>query len=263
MQHADASWGRCLEPGEWLATPLGRALAAQEAVVVRRLLGQCFGYHLVQLGGPCDGSMMEGSPVRHRIVLRADPPETPVQGVECVLGTPQALPFAASSVDVLLLVHVLEYSPDPHQLLREVDRVLIPEGHALVVGFNPWSLWGLWRLLLGWREEPPWCGRFIGARRLGDWLRVLGFAVDRPAYTMFRPPLPRVARWPVHGRLERMGAYFTPWLGGVYVLRACKRVEGLTPLELHWQRARVPAGAGAAEPSTRIAARRGLGRASR
>jgi ubiquinone/menaquinone biosynthesis C-methylase UbiE len=54
-----------------------------------------------------------------------------------------ALPFDSASLDLVVLPHTLELASDPHQTLREVERVLVPEGRVVIVGFNPASLWGL------------------------------------------------------------------------------------------------------------------------
>ncbi|MCN4144869.1 MAG: class I SAM-dependent methyltransferase [Thiohalomonas sp.] len=50
------------------------------------------------------------------------------------------------SVDVVILAHTLEFEMNPQQILREVDRILVPEGKAVFLGFNPFSLWGLWHI---------------------------------------------------------------------------------------------------------------------
>ena len=54
-----------------------------------------------------------------------------------------ALPFPDHSLDLVVLPHALELSRDPHLTLREVERVLVPEGRVMILGFNPASLWGL------------------------------------------------------------------------------------------------------------------------
>ncbi|WP_223717365.1 class I SAM-dependent methyltransferase, partial [Escherichia fergusonii] len=56
-----------------------------------------------------------------------------------------ALPFPANSLDLVVLPHALELASDPHETLREVERVLVPEGRVVILGFNPASLWGLWQ----------------------------------------------------------------------------------------------------------------------
>jgi ubiquinone/menaquinone biosynthesis C-methylase UbiE len=40
------------------------------------------------------------------------------------------LPLAANSIDLVVMPHTLEFAPDPHQMLREVERVLVPEGQV-------------------------------------------------------------------------------------------------------------------------------------
>ena len=63
-------------------------------------------------------------------------------------------PLASQSVDLVALPHVLEGHPNPHEVLREVERVLIPEGQVVLSGFNTASL------VLGSdsssKKEAPW-----------------------------------------------------------------------------------------------------------
>src|SRR5690606_23939020 len=79
--------------------------------------------------GPTPGEAVQGS------VAPARPPAVLMQFEE--------LPFASQSIDLLVLPHSLELSPEPHRLLREAERVLVPEGKLLVTCFNPYSLWGV------------------------------------------------------------------------------------------------------------------------
>ncbi len=98
-----------------------------------------------------------------------------------------------------MLPHTLELARDPHQTLREVERVLVPEGRVVIVGFNPASLWGLRqglgrvRLGLGLGKQRPLflpaTGEFLGYRRLRDWLRLLSFEVESGRFGCYRPPV--------------------------------------------------------------------------
>jgi ubiquinone/menaquinone biosynthesis C-methylase UbiE len=92
------------------------------------------------------------------------------------------LPFAAHSIDLVVMPHVLEFRADPHQILREVERVLIPEGEVLITGFNPISIWGLRRALPNCPGHFPWNGHYLSVRRLKDWLQLLGFEVERGSF---------------------------------------------------------------------------------
>jgi hypothetical protein len=131
-------------------------------------------------------------------------------------------------------------------VLREAERVLIAEGRAIVVGFNPYSLWGLWRLFGRWRGDIPWCGHFLSYPRLNDWLTLMGFGIERMDVMEFRPPT-RSGRM---DGMERLGRRVWPMLAGVYVVRAVKRVSRITPVRQRWSRLRALA-PGAIEPTAR------------
>jgi SAM-dependent methyltransferase len=146
-----------------------------------------------------------------------------------------ALPFPNQSLDLVLLPHTLELARDAHDTLREVERVLVPEGRVVIVGFNPTSLWGLrqqvgqWRQRLG-GDSPlylPSAGEFIGYRRVRDWLRLLGFEVERGRFGCWRPPLRSEAGLARFGWMEAAGARGWPVLGAVYMVEAVKRVRGM------------------------------------
>ncbi|MDE2452292.1 MAG: methyltransferase domain-containing protein, partial [Burkholderiales bacterium] len=146
-----------------------------------------------------------------------------------------ALPFPNASLDLVVLPHALELARDPHQTLREVERVLVAEGRVVIVGFNPASLWGLRqragrirrRLGLGQALFLPESGGFINYWRMRDWLRLLGFEVESGRFGCWRPPLHSegwLERW---AWMDALGDRGWPVLGAVYMLVAVKRVRGM------------------------------------
>jgi SAM-dependent methyltransferase len=142
-----------------------------------------------------------------------------------------ALPFAASSLDLVLMPHALELARDPHLTLREVERVLVPEGRLLITGFNPASLWALRQRAGHVRRAGalvlPRAGEFIGYWRLRDWLRLLGFEVETGRFGCYRPPC-RSERWLQRfGWMDPLGDRWWPVLGASYYLSAVKRVRGM------------------------------------
>jgi SAM-dependent methyltransferase len=149
-------------------------------------------------------------------------------------ATSWALPFKTDTIDVVILPHTLDFTPYPHQVLREVERILIPEGHVVITGFNPLSLWQLWRWSLGWRRQPPWCGHFFGQFRLRDWLTLLGFDVTHKQYFFYRPPVRNARLMQRLGFMEKLGQRLWPIAGAGYMLVARKRVETLTPIRQKW-----------------------------
>lgn len=220
----------------WYGSVLGREMCATELARLERVLPNLFGYYLLQLGWlPCV-EWLESSRVQHRVVV--DMECRSANGVVVLQSQLDNLAVANDSVDVVVLPHTLGFHADPHQVLREVERVLIPEGHVVILGFNPWSLWGLQRGLLHWRGEAPWCGRFLSPLRVRDWLSLLGFEIVHSESYFYRPAIARAA---VLGRLrfmERLGRQFWPPLGGGYMLVARKRVSTLTPIRPRWRTSR-------------------------
>lgn len=232
----------------WYQTPIGAYLAEQEAANLDNVLSNMFGYHLIQLGYPGNGNLFPNSRIPHRMVLDRDYECLKIRAnlnATVLGGMAEDLPLATDAIDVVVLPHTLEYVGDPHQVLREVDRVLIPEGHVVILGFNPFSLWRLWKALLGWRKQPPWCGRFIGVLRVKDWMSLLGFDVIHVRHFFHRPPISRMKLLSRLGVLEKLGKRFWPMMGGVYVLVARKRVVTLTPIKPRWRpkRSFIPSGA--------------------
>ena len=126
---------------QWFTQSPGRSLLAVESYALRAVWPSLFSKVAVQLAcaGPVD--LLEACNAQVRAVL--DLPGVASTPVARVYGVPEQLPFDSRSVDIMLLPHTLEFSDDPHQVLREVSRVLTPEGHAVILGFNPFSLWGL------------------------------------------------------------------------------------------------------------------------
>jgi len=232
---------------DWFRGSNGGRLDAAEQDILQRFSRDLFGYYLVYLHHFAEqADFLDECPIRKKLLLCASPGAG--QCDLCALG--ERLPLRTDGLDAVILRHTLDFAEDPHQVLREVERVLIPEGRVLVVGFNPWSLWGLWRLFLKWRGRVPWCGHFLSYRRVADWLGLLGFDIEYTDVAAFTPPVPD--RWQRKlGPLERLGRRVWPMFAGVYVIRAVKRVSTVTPMRLRWQGLRVLSPGGVVEPSAR------------
>jgi len=232
----------------WHKTPLGKFLADEEFQQLDSVLCNLFGYHLIQVGKAGWGNCFGSTRVPHCLIIDQDYEQTeglaPESGSR-VGGVPDALPIASDAVDVVTLPHVLEFVRRPHQVLREVDRILIPEGHVVILGYNPFSFWLIARLLLGWRRQPPSCGRFYSVTRIKDWLSLLGFDMVYTGYFFYRPPIQHMGIISRLAFMERLGARLWPIFGGGYVIVAKKRVVTLTPIKPRWRprRSFIPAGA--------------------
>lgn len=228
----------------WDATASGRALLAWEQQRCDEAVADVFGYHSLQLGMPALQGLRTNRMPRRWLAL-SDPAQTGVAGSDWqpqLYADPVALPFAENSLDLLVLPHTLELSADPHAALREVERVLMPEGRVLILGLNPWSLWGLQHRL----ERPrPGAGeinatRGIAYARLRDWLQLLALEVVAADFGCYGPAV-RTPGW--EGRwhwLEPVGRSIWPILGAVYCVVAVKRVQGVRLIGPTWRTGAAP-----------------------
>lgn len=239
----------------WYQRPLGQSLIGHERVQLEEVLSHLFGYYLVQAGASMDDYLLGASRIRNHIVIDgASPinrPDEEGARVLTMFGNADALPLQNDSIDVVVLPHTLEFEAAPHQVLREVERVLVSEGHVVILGLNPWSLWGARRLAGMWRRQVlPWRGSFRSANRIKDWLALLGFDVLRTRYCFFRPPLQHQGVMNRLTWLDRLGARWWPYFGGVYIIVAKKQVVTLTPIRPRWRPRRSLIQPDVAKPTT-------------
>jgi SAM-dependent methyltransferase len=217
----------------WLQSPQGRYVMAWEQATDRQaVVADLFGYNAIQLGLP-----------QFDLLLRTASPcarWSHDSGKVDVLCDLRQLPFAAHSIDLVVMAHSLEFHDDPHQILREVERVLIPEGELIIAGFNPISIWGLRAGYPTARNDFPWNGHYLSVPRLKDWLQLLGFEVERGSFGCYAPPFRMNAgckRWHF---LEASGERWWTFAGGVYVLRAIKRVHSMRLILPSWKQQAAP-----------------------
>jgi SAM-dependent methyltransferase len=262
----------------WLASPPGLYVLGWEHARFDEAVADLFGFHAVQLGLPSRDFLRanrmphrigvatsgpaaaEGSPAAAEVPAtpsdaspadRVPTPGDPDPGVQgpIPLRVPRSsvlvehfeeLPFDTQSIDLVVLPHVLEFAADPHQVLREVDRVLRPEGRVIISGFNPVSLWGARQLALRAAARPflPRDGQFIAVPRLRDWFKLLSFEMYGGRYGCYRPPC-RTQLWLDRTSfLEKAGDRWWPICGAVYIVSAVKRVRAMRLIGPAWKRKR-------------------------
>ncbi|UDF34843.1 UNVERIFIED_ORG: class I SAM-dependent methyltransferase [Shinella sp. XGS7] len=237
-----------VELAAWLQTPPGRYLLAWEQARLDAAVADLFGFHALQLGLPeLQGLRANRMPQRWLALEQAQQP-LPEGGPAAALFCEfEALPFEAASLDLVILPHTLEFAHDPHHCLREVERVLRPEGRVVILGINPASVWGLRQNLgrlvsrlpgAGPQLYLPRAGDFLGYWRLRDWLRLLSFEVEGAQFGAYAPPL-RSEQWLSRWRwMEGLGQRWWPVLGASYCVVATKRVHGMRLVNLARRQAR-------------------------
>ncbi|MEZ7277378.1 class I SAM-dependent methyltransferase [Pseudoalteromonas sp. N1230-9] len=215
------------KPYSWQQFPHGDYLRAEIERKLVPWLPRMFGYHMLKLGNLSGEIATSESPIKHQVCVAE-------QGLFTgVIADVDELPFYEHSVDACILSHCLEYHSDPHHILREAHRTLIPGGYIVITGFNPFSLCGLAQLLPFSRQKLPWTGRFFTPSRVKDWLNLLGFEIisdERFIHSSLARGnrLSRFAAW------RRFGQQYLKPMGSVYILVARKRVAPLTPIKPKW-----------------------------
>lgn len=214
----------------WFSTPQGAYVLDWELAQFDSAVEDVFGFRAVQIGLP-QVDFLRQNRIPFRVSLALEPGAA-------LAADPLQLPLASQSVDLVALPHTLEEHAHPHEVLREAERVLMPEGHMVISGFNTASLWRLRQVFASRDAGVPWNAKFIGLLRLRDWLRVLGFELNGGTFGCYVPPF-RQKAWLDRLRfMDKAGARWWPLLGGIYVVRAVKRVSGMRLVTPAWRRER-------------------------
>lgn len=128
-------------------------------------------------------------------------------------------PLPDASLDRVLIVHGLEETSNPRRLMREVWRVLSPEGKVVIVAAHRRGLWSSFDM------SPFAAGRPYSNRQLRELLQEATFNVVQHTGALFFPPvnspfLLRAARY-----WERAGGRVWSGLSGVLMVEASKNLE--------------------------------------
>ena len=212
----------------WYRCPLGRLLADVELAALAEQLPGLFGYHLMVVDPPWETCTLSDSRIPHHVIQRLQQNSGNETGV---VGHTDTWPVMTDTLDAIVLPHTLEITLDPHMVLREAERSLIPDGHLVIIGFNPWSLWGVRRLLSRRSQGMPWNARFLGMSRIKDWLSLLGFDILHCRYLFQRPPIQNARMLGRLHFLEPSQGNGRMLLAGAYILVARKRTVIMTPLK--------------------------------
>jgi SAM-dependent methyltransferase len=215
----------------WYCSGLGEYLLGCERPYVDDAVHDAFGFYALQLGLPQLDFLRE-SRIANRYCIT---PESYIDAERSIIRAQLTqLPLVEHSVDLIVAPHVLEFDQDPHSILREIHRVLMPEGRLILIGFNPWSLWGLKRALAK-GDEAPWQGRYVSLPQIKDWLTLLGFDITAGKLAAYAPPFNN-EKWRSRSHFfESLGDRWWGVAGGIYMLQAVKRVPAMRILQPTWR----------------------------
>ncbi len=232
-QNNSLDWVRSQEQLQnWYASHLGSAILQEIKSVLDRILPNVFGFQGLQVGQLSTNiNLLESAGLHRKLILSNSTQNNEVD----ISGDAMHLPIASDTMNLVILPHSLEFCNDPHQVLRETDRILCQDGQLLIIGFNPYSLFGLRHFAMSWRKSIPWNGGFYSRGRLIDWLSLLSFRIQTEETFFLRAPINARSILHKSGVVEKA----QPWigfLGGVYVLHARKQTIPMSAVRNKWHR---------------------------
>lgn len=219
----------------WFETAVGRQLVSEERQLVSAALEGTFGHSLLELGPGSQTVVSRPDGIYRHYCMGPAAQQQLGKNLDAVSDFAQ-LPIANESQDAVVLHHLLEFVANPHNMLREIERITVPHGRVLIVGFNPFSLLGLQLFFTGkLRRGSVWRQHMLTTLRITDWLRLLGFEVNHCWYGFHRLPFNKPdwcmqQRKPLSETLKRLP------LGGSFVLSATKYRAPITPVKMKWRR---------------------------
>ncbi|MDA1332133.1 MAG: methyltransferase domain-containing protein [Proteobacteria bacterium] len=199
---------------------LGKDLLGLERLIIDGMISDVFGFNAVQIGSP-EYDFLANSRIPNKFVM------SEVSSSQ-IRGLPHQNPIKSNSIDLVVLPHGLDFSINPHSVVSEIERILVPGGSLVLSAFNPVSFWGarhfLRKYMFKKNSTPP---DLLSLWRVKDWLKLLSIEIEAGRWGFYRPPI-QSEKWRKHFLfLESAGDRWWPIFGGIYILKGVKKVRGM------------------------------------
>lgn len=224
-------------PKSWQDLPNGNVILSAIDKTLQPWWQKFFGYHLLKVGALSHEICSEKSPIKHQVSCsyHTSMDKELSEKQADIIGELDDLPILEHSVDVCLVSHVLEFSLDPHHVIREANRTLIPNGYLIITGFNPLSLAGANRFIPYRKKQMPWNEHFFSPMRVKDWLHLMGYEILADERCLHSSLVGKISEHGKSNYWRKFASSYLSGLGSVYVIIAKKRVLPLTPIKPKWQ----------------------------
>ncbi|MEE9445226.1 MAG: methyltransferase domain-containing protein [Cocleimonas sp.] len=233
----------------WYQTQSGQATLTKLDDLCAETLSEIFGYYAIETGVLSgQHSLLRHSRITNDLSLidktriknyqyktnkKAEGDQ--VETLLSLISNNEQLPLATDNVDLVIGTHLLESSEDPHQVLREIDRILVPEGQCILIGFNPYALSGLGKQIRSSISRNKSAFNLRSVNRVRDWFSLLGFELLDVQYMGLRPGFSNKKLFDGLSWLEDWGGIAGPMLGKLYVMHVKKQVVAMTPHKKVWR----------------------------
>ena len=218
----------------WQDIGLGTALKYHQELKIKEIISHFYGHHLLKVGSLASQLDTSGCTIAHQVSLSSKKGDENRVGI---IADHDELPISNNSIDTALINHLIEFCPDPHQVLREMHRVILPGGNLVISVFNPFSLLLISRFMPFVNPNPFTRARLFTVGRIKDWLHLLGFEVLNEHYLGYSTLLSRTGDSQPLLDQELGNSFCSQWLykltinsGRVCILVAKKREWPLTPI---------------------------------
>jgi SAM-dependent methyltransferase len=138
--------------------------------------------------------------------------------VQSALVEEYELPLLESVIDAGLVIHALEFTDAPGEMLKEIWRVLAPQGRLILVVPNRRGLWARFD------SSPFGHGQPFSRPQLSVLLRDSQFSVTSWSNALYFPPSGKGMMISSASALEKFGPRLMPAVSGVLVVEAVKQV---------------------------------------
>lgn len=217
---------------QWYKQAFGRSILGYECEELNLYIKKIPALLILQLGCSPHINQLVTSPIVHRFTFSQK--IEPSHPKNLTQASYRDLPLASESIDIAILPHLLETEPNSQEILYETWRVLSPEGHIVILGFNPWSLWGISRLLGKQENKLPKPIHSFSIQQINSWL--LALEADIVAIKTFCFHWPNYPHIPFNPStwIEKIGNQLLPQTGGIYLIVAKKRISPISPVKHRW-----------------------------
>jgi SAM-dependent methyltransferase len=232
----------------WLTQFLGKCVLEAEQKTLTRIYAEYYGKYAVLIGVPHQYSLLTSNVMSNHVMI--SPLINKHAHIESIESDFYELPIVPGSIDLVVLPHTLEFVDNPHRLLLEACKIVKPEGDIIILGFNPFSFWGLKKYLTK-NKNNPWNGNSIRMNQVIQWLKLADFQIIQEQFSFFRPPISQEKFFRKLQFFEWLGRKFFMPFGGIYILTAKAKITPLTPIKLLWKQKLSPLSATFSGPTMR------------
>lgn len=217
----------------WLTTELGQYIVQQETNNLSTILAAGFGSNILIIGEPNFCVITSGVEQQYKNLIKFNihpviDASNQLKNTICISARQDKLPIGSDSMDIVILPHALEMLDNSYEIITESYRVLKPGGKIIVIGFKPYGIWYIWKIIASIFKVAPWRNIFISPYKIIKMLVSLGME----EYKVFQ----YCCNLPINSKkvlnkllfLEKINTQFFRF-GNIYTICASKRVAAITP----------------------------------